>query len=46
MKNEITFKKIGEQKITKIRLVVPAPKIMKDKTKYKRKPKHKGSKEW
>jgi len=46
MRNEITIKEIGGRKVLKMRVRTPAPKVMKDKTKYSRTPKHKGSKEW
>lgn len=42
MKDEITVKEINGHKVIKTRVRTPAPKVMKDKTKYTRKTKHKG----
>lgn len=42
MRNEITIKEINGVKVMKIRGKTKSPAIMRDKTKYNRKDKHKG----
>jgi len=46
MRNEMTFKKINGITVPRVRGVMKSPKIFKDPSKYNRKTKHKGERQW